>query len=255
MARRAKWLASFAGLILFAACGPNHDHNNGPDADPNAPDARPPCDYTMDADGDTIADCDEGTADADGDGTPNDHDLDSDGDGIPDADEAGDGNPASPPLDTDGDGLPNFVDTDSDGDGLSDADEIALGTNPLNQDTDGDGFSDLVEETLHEMCVMNPLECNGDPDPLDGSSTPSPLDYVFILPYQDPEQQKPLDFSTDVGIGDIEISMDTTGSMGQEIQALKTSMASVITNDSAEIPNTASGVNRFEDYPTGGYRA
>src|SRR5690349_18174853 len=111
MARRAVWLASFASLILFAACGPSDNHGGNPDADPNAPDARPPCDYSQDADHDTIADCDEGAADADADGTPNDHDTDSDGDGIPDATEAGDSDPTTVPIDTDGDGLPNFVDT------------------------------------------------------------------------------------------------------------------------------------------------
>jgi hypothetical protein len=239
--------------LIFIACGPSSP--KVPDADPTQPDAPPPCDYTADADGDTIADCDErvGVGDIDGDTNPNDHDTDSDGDGYPDMVEAGDGDLTTPPQDTDGDGEPNFIDIDSDNDGLTDDDELSAGTDPTDTDTDGDGFSDLVEVVIHDLCVMNPLECNGDPDPLDPNQTPSDLDYFFILPYMDPEQRKPLDFATDIGVADLHISMDTTGSMGSEIANLKTNMSQVITQVAAEVPNTAFGVSRYEDFPIGGY--
>jgi hypothetical protein len=252
---RSALLASFAALALVAACGPTSQNHGDdvPDADPSVPDAGPTCDSTLDADGDSIADCHDGTADVDGDTVPNDQDTDSDGDGYTDAQEAGDADPASPPQDTDGDGRPNFIDLDSDADGLQDADELAAGTDPTLGDTDGDGFSDLVEVTIHELCVMNPTECNGDPDPLDPSSGVSDLDYFFILPYQEPEQRKPLDFATDIGVADVHFSMDTTGSMNGSITNLKNSVGTVVTQLAAEIPNMAFGVSRYEDFPTGQY--
>jgi hypothetical protein len=252
---RSALLASFAALALVAACGPTSQNHGDdvPDADPSVPDAGPTCDSTLDADGDSIADCHDGTADVDGDTVPNDQDTDSDGDGYTDAQEAGDADPASPPQDTDGDGRPNFIDLDSDADGLQDADELAAGTDPTLGDTDGDGFSDLVEVTIHELCVMNPTECNGDPDPLDPSSGVSDLDYFFILPYQDPEQRKPLDFATDIGVADIHFSMDTTASMGGEITNLKNSLTSIVTQIASEIPSTAFGVSRYEDFPVSPY--
>src|ERR1044071_851423 len=76
-----------------------------------------------DADGDGISDVDEGrdqNIDTDGDGTPDYLDDDSDGDGIPDYREAGDVDPATPPVDSDSDGKPNFQDTDSDDNGRDD---------------------------------------------------------------------------------------------------------------------------------------
>ena len=88
-----------------------------------------------DADEDTIATADEGSDDADMDGLPNAEDTDSDGDSIPDIDEAGDRDCATPPVDTDDDGIPDFLDLDSNGDGTPDALEGEV-------DTDGDGIPD-----------------------------------------------------------------------------------------------------------------
>jgi hypothetical protein len=241
---------SLLALILLA-CGPTSQRQ--PDADPSQPDAPPPCDYTADADGDTIADCDERVGDVDMDSLPNDHDTDSDGDGYSDMDEAGDSVLTTSPQDSDGDGEPNFLDVDSDNDGLHDDDELANGTDPTDTDTDDDGFSDLVEVTIHELCLMNPAECNGDPDPLDPDVGVSDLDFFFILPYLDPEQRKPLDFATDIGVADLHFSMDTTGSMMSEINNLKTNVAAVITQVAAEVPNTAFGVSRYEDFPISFY--
>ncbi len=80
--------------------------------------------------------------DTDSDATVDFQDLDSDGDTIPDAVEAGDSNPATPPVNSDGDDHSDFRDTDSDNDGLPDHVEISVGTNPADPDTDGDGVSD-----------------------------------------------------------------------------------------------------------------
>src|SRR5262245_47619770 len=131
MIRRGSLLASFAAVVAFAACGPaSHNNDDTPDADPALPDAGPPCDRTIDTDGDTIADCDDGAVDTDMDTVPNLSDTDSDGDGYTDAQEAGDADPQTLPQDSDGDGKPNFIDIDSDNDGLLDEDELSHGTDP-----------------------------------------------------------------------------------------------------------------------------
>lgn len=103
---------------------------------------------TADMDGDGVSDEDEGAArglDTDGDGSPDYADADSDGDGVPDADEAGDDDPATPPVDADGDGAADLRDRDADNDGLEDGDEVALGTDPRRPDSDGDGDTDAME--------------------------------------------------------------------------------------------------------------
>ncbi len=109
-----------------------------------------------DSDGDTIRDRDEGVLDPDGDGTPNHLDLDSDGDGLGDAVEAGDVNPATPPIDTDFDRTPDFLDLDSDNDRIADAHE---GT----RDSDGDGLQDRHDIDSDNDGILDDVEA-GDAD-------------------------------------------------------------------------------------------
>ena len=125
----------------------------------------------VDTDGDRISDADEGTGDTDGDGTPDAEDLDSDGDGIPDEDEAGDPDPATPPIDSDSDGSPDFQDTDSDGNGIPDEDE-GVG------DVDGDGIADYADVDDDNDGISDATEI-GDPEnptDSDGDGTPDYLD-------------------------------------------------------------------------------
>jgi hypothetical protein len=118
------------------------------------------------SDADGISDPIEGTADADGDGTPNYLDMDSDGDGIGDDVEA--------VVDTDHDGTPDFLETDSDGDGISDAVETAGDTdhdgtpNYLDSDSDGDGIGDAVETGVDSDGdgIPNSLDLDSDGDSL-----------------------------------------------------------------------------------------
>ncbi len=132
-----------------------------------------------DEDGDGISDDDEGNGlvDTDGDGTPDTQDTDSDNDGIPDAIEAGDTDPATPPVDTDLDGTPDFRDDDSDGDNISDLHEGA-GDPDLDRlpnfrdpDSDGDGIPDEVEAGDADL-LTPPVDTNldGTPDFLDTDS-------------------------------------------------------------------------------------
>lgn len=96
-----------------------------------------------DNDGDTITNRDEGVEtqiNTDGDAYPDYLDLDSDADGLRDADEAGDADPATPPLDFDEDGVPDFRDTDSDDDLIEDTRELGDAFEIV--DTDADGVPD-----------------------------------------------------------------------------------------------------------------
>jgi hypothetical protein len=140
----------------------------------------------LDSDLDGLPDVTEGTADTDGDGTPDFLDTDADGDQLADrnegvADPDGDGLPAfrDPDADNDGiadgidgrsdmdrDGLPAHIDTDADGDGIPDVVEGAGDfdgdgdPNHLDLDADGDGRRDANEGA-------EDLDCDGEPDFLD----------------------------------------------------------------------------------------
>ena len=194
-----------------------------------------------DSDGDGIVDLDEGVEDAtdwDRDGVPDYLDDDSDGDGLPDAREAGDDDPATPPVDTDRDGVPDFRDDDSDGDGLSDAEEAARPClDPTDDDTDGDGQSDLAETSAGT-------------DPCDPDDRIP--EFFFILPLDDPSGEKAgtLTFDTNIRRADIHINVDTTGSMTGEIDNLQSSIRTeVIPGIRAFIPDSAFGVSAYEDFP------
>lgn len=206
----------------------------------------------LDSDDDSIADAFEGFADPDGDDDAAFRDLDSDGDGLLDACEAGPGHAlADPPPDTDNDGKYDFLDLDADGDGIVDAVEDAnadcvvdLGeTSPFAADTDGDGADDLVETVLGS-------------DAADPIVTPGTLGkFWFVLPYQ--QAPAPVDnvvpLRTQLNQGDVAFIVDTTATMGGEIQNLKTDIASIITQLYGSIPDLAVGVAGFDDFPTGNY--
>jgi len=200
---------------------------------------------TIDADGDTISDFDEAAAamrDTDGDGTPDFEDLDSDGDGISDADEAGDADVMSPPVDSDGDGLPDFLDLDSDNDGLSDEDEsTTFGTDPTLADSDGDGDTDGAE-------ISAGTDPNDAADTIEGGG-----DFVFDLPPGGMDRTDVLQFDPQIRRADILFLVDTTGSMGGEIDNLQSELTSLVGRIRTTIPDTAFGVSRFDDFPVGGY--
>lgn len=186
-----------------------------------------------DDDGDDISDAIERPGghdqDADGDGTPDALDDDSDGDGISDADE-GSG-------DSDADGRGDFRDLDSDDDGLPDADELAAGSSTTEDDTDGDDVPDLVEVVAGT-------------DPSDDKSVLDPGDFYFVLPFEDPAQDGVLDFSTNIRKADVFFSVDTTGSFGEEIAAIQSSIGTLIVPQVGDvIADAAFGVGRFEDFP------
>lgn len=128
-----------------------------------------------DSDGDGILNVHEDFLDeinTDGDEWADWLDLDSDGDLLPDALEAGDSDPATPPVDTDGDGTPDFRDLDSDGDGIPDAPALAPDGTPL--DSDGDGTPDSLDDDDDGDGIPDTIE--GNTRDTDGDGIPDRLD-------------------------------------------------------------------------------
>jgi len=182
------------------------------------------------SDGDCINDLYEGVKDSDGDGIPNYLDDDSDGDGILDKDE---GCLGGAPLDSDEDGHPNYLDLDSDNDGLSDTKEQELGTNPKETDTDGDGFDDNTEVAAGS----NPLV--PDPEFYEGQ-------FYVILPYQEPEKNDALKFSTQIKKVDLVITLDLSGSMSYARDNLKTGInTTIVPGVATAVPDPAFGLSSF----------
>lgn len=172
-----------------------------------------------DIDGDTILNEDDGEADTDNDGFLNLRDIDSDDDGLLDSEEAGDDDPSTPPVDTDGDTIPDFLDSDSDDDGTPDIVERVAGSDPT------------------------------DPD----SNVPEG-DFFFVLPYEGASQSGTFDFSTDLQQADVFFSVDTTGSFGEEIEQIQTTLQQgIIPGVTMAIDDVAYGVGRFEDFPLDPY--
>ena len=213
------------------------------DADPATPPVDTDADGTPDfrdedSDGDTIIDVIEGATDLDGDGVLGFRDDDSDGDGWTDLLEAGDADPATPPIDTDNDGVPDFIDIDSDGDGLGDHLELGCpgSTERLLPDSDFDGFLDPVETAFGS----------------DACSSASGVDaFYFELPPLGPAGTASLTFAdTSIDRADVVINVDNTGSMTGEIANLRASLSGlIIPGVDALIPSAAFAVSAFEDYP------
>jgi hypothetical protein len=198
-----------------------------------------------DSDGDTILDLDEALQDDDEDGTPNYLDTDSDNDGQPDSAEAGDGDPATPPINCDDDIRENYRDMDSDNDGVADGDETYGGCPDVcNPDSDGDGVSDLIE------IAYGSGPCDGTESPLTHG------DFVFVVPYMespDPTVDT-LAFSTSLRQADVYFLVDTTGSMGGEITNLLNSLSTtIIPQVRTTIADVWFGVGGFDDYPVNPY--
>ncbi|HOW52761.1 MAG TPA: hypothetical protein PLV42_12050 [bacterium] len=193
-----------------------------------------------DSDDDGIPDMYEGDTDFESDGVPNFLDTDSDNDGFVDSVEYG-GSAGSAPIDSDGDGYMDFVDTDSDSDGLTDSVEIYCANIAKDSrtylDTDGDGYDDLAEKAVgSDLC-----------DPLVGVK--DFVDFYFVLPYQDPEKTDVLTFAPTVRKTDIFFNVDTTYSMSEEINNLKTGLSTIMTETKNRVSDSAFGVSHFEDFP------
>lgn len=200
----------------------------------------------LDSDGDGIYDIyeagnsefDPDVADTDGDGTPDYLDSDSDNDGISDSVESGITEIGGEPRDTDGDGAYDFADTDSDGDALSDWDEVnTYGTDPYDPDSDGDGYSDGGEITAGT-------------DPLDVGSV---VDGVYVEVPERTNTEEVFEFTLEIEMGDIAFLIDTTGSMGGTISAMKSEYSAIVSALTTALPDAQYAVGTYDDYAYGGY--
>jgi hypothetical protein len=208
------------------------------DGDPNYMD--------LDSDGDGIYDIyeagnsefDPDVADTDGDEIPDYLDTDSDNDGTPDSTESGITEIGGEPRDTDGDGIYDFADTDSDGDALSDWDEENVyGTDPYDPDTDGDGYSDGGEITAGT-------------DPLDVGSV---VDGVYVEVPERTNTEEVFEFTLEIEMGDVGFLIDTTGSMGGTISAMKSEYSAMVTALSTALPDAEYAVGTYDDYAYGSF--
>ncbi len=241
----------WACLWAISGCDPsspivNHRDTGGRDAAADAgfvPGTDSGIDPHVDSDGDTINDAAEGAGvvDTDRDGTADTMDADSDGDGLTDAMEAGDTDVLTRPVDTDGDGQPDFRDLDSDGDGLADALELGAHTSPTDADSDDDGIGDLVEVAAGT-------------NPNDATSNPRANgDFFFLEPYMAPPSptRDTLVFATNIQRADVFFMIDTSISMQDIIDRIRTSLTTtIIPGVAMAIPDVQFGVGQFDICPT-----
>ncbi|HNO69492.1 MAG TPA: hypothetical protein PKI49_13335, partial [Pseudomonadota bacterium] len=85
--------------------------------------------------------------------------------------------------------------------------------------------------------------------------TGAATDFFFKLPYMGGSQDQPLQFGTNVQSLDSFFAVDTTGSMGPEIQALKNSLTNTIIPGvkAAAAKDAQFGVAAVEDFPVSPY--
>jgi hypothetical protein len=220
--------------------------NGGTPANPSDADGDGTPDYNdTDSDDDTICDTYETTTDTDGDTILDRCSSDADGDGLTDQLEGDVASECGSPVDTDADGRPDYRDPDSDDDGLPDGYEWTTShTNFRAADSDGDGVTDLIEVAAGT-------------DPMDPADNPRIRgNFVFEVPYNE-DPIPPMDtlvFSTDIQQADVYFLIDTTASMGGEIDNLTTTLSTtVIPSIRDEILDVWFGVGAFDDYPIAPY--
>ena len=203
-----------------------------------------------DSDGDTITDrIETSTKDSNADGFLDRYSKDSDGDGIPDSIE---GN-----VDTDNDTIPDYRDLDSDADGLADKFEMTCKIDGQEIDTrivadaDNDGYGDASEYAVMQTMKDNPKAANMICDPSVGVK--DFYEFYFELP-ENANDDDILNFSPSVSKLDVVFNVDTTTSMGGEIENLKAKMKEfLIPQIKKRVSDSAIGVTEFDDFPTNGY--
>jgi hypothetical protein len=252
--------------------------------DPACPEV---CDNDRDDDGDGATDC----ADDDCIGDPAcpevcDNDRDDDGDGTTDcADSDCIGDPACPEIcdndrDDDGDELVDCMDPDCDVDAA--CPELCNG-----EDDDGDGRIDelpsdgVIGDDCYEgppavrgigMCTEGTIRCFGGELTCIGWVAPAAVELCDGLD-SDCDGEIPADeaisgcstvvvvdrlarieFMTEVRDVDVQFNLDTTGSMGGELDALRDSLSTTIVPAIRDaLPTSEFGVSTFDDFPVNGF--
>ena len=214
---------------------------------------------STDSDGDTIPDVIESYYDSNDDGILDRYSLDSDGDTIPDgAERDAEGNLLTY---TSPEGLVTycFRSRDCDGDGVPDDEEPNCGgVSSINRpDADGDGYPDASEIAAGKYAIVHGL--------LDGRTISSVFDIVcnpnltvkdvfdfyFELPYQGDSKDDILEFIPKVSKLDLVFNVDTTASMTEAIENVKTNIGNTIDRVRKIVPDTGFALTNFDDYPVG----
>ncbi len=85
----------------------------------------------------------------------------------------------------------------------------------------------------------------------DGGPAFPPVDLEVVLPYGGPEERVPIEVGADLGRLDVAFSVDTTGSFGEEIDALQADLEDRIVPALRDrVGDVAFAVSRFEDFPS-----
>ncbi len=209
-----------------------------------------------DSDGDTIPDSIEMRDDTDNDGILDRYDPDSDNDGIPDSKEVdANGKPLS--YEKDGNIIYCFRTDDCDNDALPDSKEVDCGNGDpkFNDDSDGDGYPDGAEYMAAEYALKHGL--------LNGGKISSAkelvcnkklgvkdvFEFYFALPYGGIPQDDDLLFEPSVKKLDLVFNVDTTESMTDAINNVKTNINGVIQSIQKMVPDSGIGLTNFDDFP------
>jgi hypothetical protein len=117
-------------------------------------------------------------------------------------------------------------------------------------------FAAVAVETSRIHATYDSLEGDAQITVVAYRKTGATTDFFFVLPYVDPAGQvtKPLDFGTAVPALDVMFDMDTTGSMGGEIETLQSSLTgTVIPGIRDQVTNSQFGAASVRDFPVGSY--
>jgi hypothetical protein len=251
------------------------------------------CDNDVDDDDDGFTDCDDAECAADPACAPPDevcdNDIDDDDDGFTDCDDADCvAAPECVPADEDcvtaadddGDGLVNCLDPDCDLDAA--CEELCNGV-----DDDGDGVTDEhpSDATMGDPCYEGPdgvagvgqcewgaIECFGGEllclgwvapfetelcDGLDNDCDGGPVDEEVASGCSTtivPGVVNRIEFQTQVRDVDVQIDLDTTGSMGGELATLQDTLSTTIVPLVRDmLPTAEFGVSTFDDFPIDGF--
>ncbi len=90
----------------------------------------------------------------------------------------------------------------------------------------------------------------------DGGPVLPPADVEVVLPYLGPEVENAIGVEAAAGRLDVFLSIDTTGSFADEIDALQSEMSTrILPSIRARVEDVAFGVGRFEDFPVAPFGA
>ena len=149
---------------------------------------------------------------------------------------------------------------DSDSDGIVDFDEInRFGTNPNNEDSDGDGIPDKIEIQSYTFVAGRIADVDGDglraerDIDTDNGGVHDGYEDLNKNGVVDPGETDPFNKDDDQRGLDLIFTIDTTGSMWDDIANVKASATEIVNAIDASIPNYRIAVVDYRDFPVSPY--